>query len=37
MDAIQKPSQTWGGKRNPRALNGKKKKKNTNKKTKTKT
>ena len=27
MDAIQKASQTWGGKRNPGALNGKKKKK----------
>ena len=26
MDAIQKASQTWGGKRNPGALNGKKKK-----------
>ena len=23
MDAIQKASQTWGGKRNPGALNGK--------------
>ena len=23
MDAIQKTSQTWGGKRNPGALNGK--------------
>ena len=27
MDAIQKASQTWGGKRNPGALNGKTKKK----------
>ena len=27
MDAIQKASQTWGGKRNPGALNGKSKKK----------
>ena len=27
MDAIQKASQTWGGKRNPGALNGKKKNK----------
>ena len=27
MDAIQKASQTWGGKRNPGALNGTKKKK----------
>jgi len=26
MDAIQKASQTWGGKRNPGALNGEKKK-----------
>ena len=26
MDAIQKASQTWGGKRNPGALNGKTKK-----------
>ena len=34
MDAIQKASQTWGGKRNPGALNGKKKQKQ--KKTKTK-
>ena len=25
MDAIQKASQIWGGKRNPGALNGKKK------------
>ena len=33
MDAIQKASQTWGGKRNPAALNGKTKK---NKKQKTK-
>ena len=24
MDAIQKASQTWGGKRNPGALNGRK-------------
>ena len=34
MDAIQKASQTWGGKRNPGALNGKTKKpkKNKNKK-----
>ena len=29
MDAIQKASQTWGGKRNPGALNGKSKKKKT--------
>ena len=27
MNAIQKASQTWGGKRNPGALNGKKKSK----------
>ena len=27
MDAIQKASQTWGGKRNPGALNGKEKEK----------
>ena len=27
MDAIQKASQTWGGKRNPGALNRKSKKK----------
>ena len=26
MDAIQKARQTWGGKRSPGALNGKKKK-----------
>ena len=35
MDAIQKASQTWGGKRNPGALNGKSKKQK-NKKTKKK-
>ena len=35
MDAIQKASQTWGGKRNPGALNGKSKK-TKNKKNKTK-
>ena len=36
MDAIQKASQTWGGKRNPGALNGKsKKKKKKQKHTKT--
>ena len=32
MDAIQKASQTWGGKRNPGALNGKKKQKQKQKK-----
>ena len=32
MDAIQKASQTWGGKRNPGALNGKSKKKKKKKK-----
>ena len=40
MDAIQKASQTWGGKRNPGALNGRtkqnKKKTKQNKKNKTK-
>ena len=35
MDAIQKASQTWGGKRNPGALNGKSKKKKHTKTTKT--
>ena len=35
MDAIQKASQTWGGKRNPGALNGTKKKKKKKKKEKT--
>ena len=29
MDAMQKASQTWGGKRNRGALNGKKKNKTT--------
>ena len=33
MDAIQKASQTWGGKRNPGALNGKSKKKKKKKNT----
>ena len=37
MDAIQKASQTWGGKRNPGALNGKTKtKQKKQKKTKKK-
>ena len=37
MDAIQKASQTWGGKRNPGALNGRtKQNKNKTKQNKTK-
>ena len=36
MDAIQKASQTWGGKRNPGALNGKTKQKQKRKKQKKK-
>ena len=35
MDAIQKASQTWGGKRNPGALNGKSKQKKKHTHTKT--
>ena len=34
MDAIQKASQTWGGKRNPGALNGRTKQNKTKKKNK---
>ena len=34
MDAIQKASQTWGGKRNPGALNGRTKQKTKQNKTK---
>ena len=34
MDAIQKASQTWGGKRNPGALNGRTKQNKTKKQTK---
>ena len=37
MDAIQKASQTWGGKRNPGALNGKTKKTKKKQKQKQKT
>ena len=37
MDAIQKASQTWGGKRNPGALNGGIKQNKKKKQTKNKT
>ena len=36
MDAIQKASQTWGGKRNPGALNGRTKQNKNKNKTKQK-